>query len=221
MKIGDWSRSMKVKIFPVNPFIMNCYVYYNEESRLGVIIDPGIFTDEEEKDIFDFIHETGIKIKYILNTHGHIDHIMGNWWAKNKFNVPLVMHKDDMPLIDKSGEQAALFEISFPKPPNPDIFISESDKIEFDDTVLDIIHTPGHSPGSVCFIDAKEKIIFGGDCIFSGSIGRTDLWMGNMGLLLDSIKNKILTYPDDYIIYPGHYEETTVGEEKKSNPFLV
>lgn len=212
---------MKVKIFPVNPFMMNCYVYYNGENKRGVIIDPGAYSEEEENSIYEFIQTNGIKIKYILNTHGHIDHILGNYWAKNKFNVPLLMHKDDMPLIDKSGDQAAMFGISFPRPPNPDKYISETDKIEFNDTVLDIIHTPGHSPGSVCFIDTKEKIIFGGDTVFHGSIGRTDLWMGDMDVLLDSINNKILTYPDDYIIYPGHYEETTVGEEKETNPFLT
>jgi len=212
---------MNVKIFPVNPFIMNCFVYYNENNKNGVIIDPGAFSDEEENDIYHFIQNNGIKVKFILNTHGHIDHILGNYWAKNKFRVPILMHKDDMPLIDKSGDQAAMFGISFPKPPDPDKFINEDDKIEFDDTVLDIIHTPGHSPGSVCFVDAKQKIIFGGDCIFKDSIGRTDLWMGNMDVLLDSIKNKILSYPDNYKIYPGHYEETTVGDEKKYNPFLM
>jgi glyoxylase-like metal-dependent hydrolase (beta-lactamase superfamily II) len=119
-----------------------------------------------------------------------------------------------------SEEQAALFGISFAKPPNPDKFIDESDSIEFDDTTLKVIHTPGHSPGSVCFIDEEEGIIFGGDTVFRGSIGRTDLWKGDMDALLDSISNKILTYPDDYIIYPGHMEETTVEEEKENNPFL-
>jgi hydroxyacylglutathione hydrolase len=211
---------MIVKIFPVNPFMMNCYIYFNEENKQGVIIDPGAFTVEEENSIYNFIQNNGINIQFILNTHGHIDHILGNYWAKKKFNVPLMMHKDDLPLVEKSGDQASMFGISFPRPPVPDKFITEEDKIEFDDTVLDIIQTPGHSPGSVCYVDKKEKIIFGGDCVFRGSIGRTDLWRGDMGVLMSSIYNKILTYPDDYTIYPGHYEETTVGEEKANNPFL-
>ncbi len=212
---------MKTKIFPVNPFVMNCHVYYDEEVRQGVIIDPGAFTDEEEKAIYEFIQNEGIKIKFILNTHGHIDHIMGNAWAKKKFNVPLLMHKDDLPLVNMAPEHAAMFGITFPQPPEPDKFIDENDKIEFADTSLKIIHTPGHSPGSVCFVDEKEKIIFSGDTVFKDSIGRTDLWMGNMDILMDSIMNKIMTYPDDYKLYPGHMEETTVGEERVNNPFLV
>ena len=211
---------MKTKIFPVNPFEMNCYVYYDEEARQGVIIDPGAYTDEEEKEIYEFIQNEGIKIKFILNTHGHIDHIIGNAWAKKKFNTPLLMHKDDLPLVNMAAEQAGMFGISFPQPPQPDKFIDENDKIEFANTKLKIILIPGHSPGSVCFIDENEKIIFSGDTVFKNSIGRTDLWMGNMDILMDSIKNKIMTYPDEYKLYPGHMEETTVGEERVNNPFF-
>jgi len=211
---------MKTKIFTVNPFVTNSYIYYDEESSHGVIIDPGAYSNEEEKEIYEFTINQGIKIKFILNTHGHIDHIMGNAWAKALFKVPLLMHKDDLPLINMAAEQAAVFGIKFPLPPEPDRLIDENDKIEFANTALEIIHTPGHSPGSVCFIDKKEKIIFAGDTVFKDSIGRTDLWMGNMDVLMDSIMNKIMVYPDDYIINPGHMEETTVGEERRNNPFL-
>lgn len=211
---------MTVKTFCVNPFAMNCYVYYDEKSKEGIIIDPGAYTDVEKKEIEDFISKEGINIKLILNTHGHIDHIIGNEWAKKLFKVPLLMHKDDMPLIDKAMIQAEMYGVTFPQPPDPDKFIDENDNIKFADSVFKIIHTPGHSPGSVCFIDEKEKIIFGGDCVFKNSIGRTDLWMGDIDILLDSINNKIFKYDDDYIIYPGHMEETTIGDEKKYNPFL-
>jgi glyoxylase-like metal-dependent hydrolase (beta-lactamase superfamily II) len=212
---------MKTKTFSINPFEMNCYIYYDESSSEGVIIDPGTYTEKEEKTISDFVKDNGIKIRLILNTHGHIDHIMGNVWAKNAFDVPLLMHQEDQPLIDMSLGQASLFGIEFPQPPIPDKYIVETERIKFANTVMKVIHTPGHSPGSVCFVDEKAKVIFGGDCIFKGSIGRTDLWMGDMDTLLCSIKTKILSYPDDYIIYPGHYEETTVGEEKENNPFLM
>ena len=214
-------KMMIVKTFPVNPFEMNCVIYYDEASLNGIILDPGVYTEAEEKEISDFIGKQGINIKFILNTHGHIDHILGNAWAKKSFDVPLLMHKDDQPLIDKALDQAALFDLEFSKPPNPDKYIDETSKIQLANSELKVIHTPGHSPGSVCFVDENEKVIFGGDCIFKGSIGRTDLWMGSMDILMDSIINKIITYPDDYIIYPGHYEETTVGEERKNNPFLV
>lgn len=211
---------MKTKTFTVNPFAMNCYVYWDENSNEGVIIDPGAYDDNEKNEILNFINAEGINITLILNTHGHIDHIIGNDWAKKTFNVPLLMHKDDMPLIDNAVKQGEMFGVSFPQPPNPDKFIDETDVIKFGDTVFKIIHTPGHSPGSVCFIDENRKIIFGGDTVFRGSIGRTDLWMGDMNVLLDSIQNKIFKYSDDYVIYPGHMEETTIGEEKENNPFL-
>jgi glyoxylase-like metal-dependent hydrolase (beta-lactamase superfamily II) len=211
---------MKTEIFAVNPFEMNCYIYYDEKSNEGVIIDPGAYTPYEKNLIEKFINTNGLNIKLILNTHGHIDHILGNVWAKELFNVPLLMHKDDLPLIEHSVEQGKMFGIDFPKPSLPDKYISENDKIEVGDTTFEIIHTPGHSPGSVCFVDEKNKIIFGGDCVFKGSVGRTDLWMGDMDVLLDSINNKIFKYGDDFIIYPGHFEETTIGEEKRSNPFL-
>jgi glyoxylase-like metal-dependent hydrolase (beta-lactamase superfamily II) len=130
------------------------------------------------------------------------------------------MHKDDMPLIDNSLQQGAMFEMNFPQPPKPDKFIDESDEIKFSGTALKILHTPGHSPGSVTFVDEEEKVIFGGDAVFRGSIGRTDLWMGDINILLDSINSKIFKYSDDYKIYPGHMDETTIGEEKAQNLFL-
>jgi glyoxylase-like metal-dependent hydrolase (beta-lactamase superfamily II) len=211
---------MKIKTFTVNPFAMNCYVYWDEDSKEGVIIDPGAYEDFEKADILGHILGEKIDLKLILNTHGHIDHILGNDWAKKQFKAPLLMHKDDMPLIENAVTQGEMYGVNFPKPPEPDKFIDETDEIKFGNNVFKIIHTPGHSPGSVCFIDEKEKIIFGGDTVFRGSIGRTDLWMGDMNVLLDSIRTKIFKYGDDYTIYPGHMEETTIGEEKENNPFL-
>ncbi len=211
---------MTVKTFCVNPFEMNCYVYYDERSKEGIIIDPGAYTDEEKWEIENFIKNEGININLILNTHGHIDHIIGNDWAKKLFNVPLLMHKEDLPLIKKALVQGEMYGVAFPQPPDPDKFIDESDEIKFGDTVFKLIYTPGHSPGSLCFIDEKEKIIFGGDVLFKNSIGRTDLWMGDIDVLLDSINNKVFKYGDEYKIYPGHMEETTIGDEKKYNPFL-
>jgi glyoxylase-like metal-dependent hydrolase (beta-lactamase superfamily II) len=211
---------MITKIFTVNPFAMNCYVYWDENTKEGVIIDPGAYEDWEKDEILNYIKSNRIDIKMILNTHGHVDHILGNDWAKKSFNAPLLMHKDDMPLIDNALKQAEMFGVRFPQPPIPDEHIEETDEITFGGTVFKIIHTPGHSPGSVCFIDEKEKLIFGGDTVFRGSIGRVDLWKGDIDILLDSIQNKIFKYPDDYVIYPGHMEETTIGEEKQYNPFL-
>lgn len=211
---------MILKTFPVNPFEMNCFVYHDENSGEGVIIDPGAYSHDEKEEILDYIRSNNITIKLIINTHGHIDHIMGNKWAKDNFNVPVLMHKDDLPLINSALEQANMYGIAFPQPPNPDKLIDEEDIIEFNSCKLNVLHTPGHSPGSVSLVDEKEKLIFVGDCVFHGSIGRTDLWMGDMELLVNMIKTKIFKYPDDYVLYPGHFEKTTVGEEKNLNPFL-
>jgi glyoxylase-like metal-dependent hydrolase (beta-lactamase superfamily II) len=211
---------MKVKIFVLNPFGMNCYIYYDEKSREGVIIDPGAGDDSEKEMITDFLKENGINIKYIINTHGHIDHILGNKWAKDTFKVPVMMHKGDSELLKRSKEQGVQFGLSFPEPPNPDVFLEENDTVVFGDCTLKVLHTPGHSPGGICLIDEREKIIFAGDTIFRNSIGRTDLMGGDMDALLDSINNKLFKYSDDYTIYPGHYEPTTIGEEKEINPFL-
>ncbi|MBL8015950.1 MAG: MBL fold metallo-hydrolase [Ignavibacteria bacterium] len=211
---------MQIKKFTVNPFAMNCYIYWDERSGDGVIIDPGAFEEFEKEEILNYIAQNKINIKLILNSHGHIDHIMGNDWAKKMWNVPLLMHKDDMPLIDKALDQGAMFGVTFPKPPAPDEFIDGSDEVKFADTVFKILYTPGHSPGSVCFVDEKEKVIFAGDTVFNGSIGRTDLWMGDINVLLDSIHNKIFKYEDEYTLYPGHMDETTIGWEKANNPFL-
>lgn len=199
---------------------MNCYIYWDENTKEGVIIDPGAYEDFEKEEILNYIKSNGIDIKLILLTHGHIDHIMGNKWAVDTFAVPVLMHKDDLPLIDMAMDQAAMFGVQFPKPPAPDKFMDENDVIKVSGNEFKIIHTPGHSPGSVCFVDEKEKVIFGGDTVFRGSVGRTDLWMGDMDVLLDSIQNKIFKFPDDFVIYPGHMEETTIGEERESNPFL-
>ncbi len=211
---------MKIKTFPINPFEMNCYVYYDETSREGVIIDPGAYTDDEKTEITDFISSSSIRIKYILNNHGHIDHILGNNWAKETFKVPLYIHKNDLSLFEKAVEQGEMYGLALAVPSKPDKFIEEGENIKFGECTFDVIHTPGHSPGGVCFVDEKNKTIFAGDCIFHGSIGRTDLWMGDMDTLLNSIKGKVLKYADDFTVYPGHYEHTTIGEEKALNPFL-
>ena len=211
---------MKTKIFPVNPFEMNCYVYHDENSGEGVIIDPGAYTHDEKSEILEYIHSNNITIKYIINTHGHIDHIMGNKWAKDEFGAPLLMNKEDMPLLKKSVEQGSMYGIAVPNSPDPDRYLCEGDTVTFGDCSFSILYTPGHSPGSVCLVDENNKTIFAGDVIFHNSIGRSDLWMGDMDVLLSSIKDKLFKYPDDFTLYPGHYEQTTIGEEKTFNPFL-
>jgi hydroxyacylglutathione hydrolase len=212
---------MKVKQIPVNPFNMNCYIYYDEISKEGILIDPAAFTPEEKNYIRDFIKQNDINIKFIINTHGHLDHILGNEFAKSEFDVPMLIHKDDMFLIENAQEQAQMFGLQIPSSPAIDDFITTDTKIKIGDTELKFVHTPGHSPGSVCIIDKNNKNVFCGDLIFKNSVGRTDLAGGDMDTLIHSITNVL--FPecnDDYHLYPGHMEITTVGEEKKGNPFL-
>ncbi|MEO8447722.1 MAG: MBL fold metallo-hydrolase [bacterium] len=213
---------MKIIQLPVNPFAMNCYIYYDEISKEGVIIDPAVYSDEEKNDLKNLIEENKISIKYILNTHGHLDHILGNKFAKDYFNVPVMMHKDDLFLLENSKAQAELFGINLEKPPPADIFIDENSVIDLPSFKFKIIHTPGHSPGSVCFIDESNKNVFCGDLIFKNSVGRSDLQGGDHNVLISSIKNNLFkNTEDDYDLFPGHMETTNVGVEKKLNPFLI
>ncbi|MEO8665974.1 MAG: MBL fold metallo-hydrolase [Ignavibacteria bacterium] len=212
---------MKVIQIPLNPFSMNCYIYYDETSGDGIIIDPAAFTEAEKKHVTDIIRDNKINIKYIINTHGHIDHILGNQFAKELLKVPVLMHKDDVFLLDNAKDQSRFFGLDFPAPPPVDEYLTEQTVIKIDGSELKFIHTPGHSPGSVCIIDDKNKTVFCGDLIFKNSIGRTDLQGGDMKVLIDSIKNKLFgNSKDDYKLYPGHMEITNVKDEKKYNPFL-
>ncbi|MDZ4710808.1 MAG: MBL fold metallo-hydrolase [bacterium] len=213
---------MKIIKMPVNPFAMNCYIYYDENTKEGVIIDPAVYSDEEKNDLKKFIEENKISIKYILNTHGHLDHILGNKFAKDYFNVPVLIHKDDLFLLENSKAQAELFDIDMEELPPADTFIDENSVIELPSFRFKIIHTPGHSPGSVCFIDESNKIVFCGDLIFKNSVGRSDLQGGDHNVLISSIKNNLFkNTEDDYDLYPGHMETTNVGDEKKLNSFLI
>ncbi|MBS1518479.1 MAG: MBL fold metallo-hydrolase [Bacteroidetes bacterium] len=213
---------MKIKKFQLNPFSMNCYIYYDEASKDAVIIDPAAFTEDEQKSIMDFTESENLNVKYILNTHGHIDHILGNNFAKNYFKVPLYMHAGDEFMLENSKEQARFFGMDFPDPPPVDNYIDDKTSLQINGTELTFINTPGHSPGSVCIIDHKNKNVFCGDLIFKNSIGRTDLQGGNLNVLISSIKNKLFKVcANDYNLFPGHMESTNVKDERNSNPFLI
>jgi len=212
---------MRIKRFIVNPFQMNCYIYFDETSGNGVIIDPGVYSEAEKSCLRKYITDNGITITSVINTHGHIDHVLGNAFAKDLFNVHLYLHKEDRFLLESVKEQGVYFGIDIENLPEPDGYLDDNSVIPAGDSTLAVLHTPGHSPGGICLIDHKNKIVFSGDSIFRESIGRTDLPGGNSDILINSIKGKLFTAcKDDYIIYPGHMEETTIGHEKSENPFL-
>lgn len=213
---------MKTTKFTVNPFSMNCYIYYDEISKDAVIIDPGAFTESEKNEILKFVDDHKLNIIKIINTHGHIDHVLGNSFAKEAFHKPICMNEDDIFLLEGSRDQARFFGLEIPTLPGIDQYINEGDFITVGSAKLKVVKTPGHSPGSVCLIDDTNKIVFCGDLIFHNSVGRTDIPGGNYKVLMNSIKDKLFSNTkDDYVIYPGHMDESTIGKEKHYNPFLI
>lgn len=213
---------MKVKVFTVNPYSMNSYIYYDEINLEGFVIDPGYSSAEEFGTVFNFIRENNISLKYIINTHGHIDHIVGLNQIRNSFGVKSYLHKNDVFLIDTILDYSEMFGFELDEKPVIDEHITDNLELTAGDISLKFLHTPGHSPGGVCAIDHINKTVFCGDLIFRNSVGRTDLPGGNTEILFDSIRNKLFREcGEDYILCPGHMDATTVYEEKNFNQFLT
>lgn len=192
----------------------NCYILGDEKTGEGVVIDPGGDTAV----IVRTLERHKLKPVAILATHGHFDHVEGLAGMKRATAAPIYVHKGDLPLIQGMTTQGALFGIQVEQAPPPDHFLAEGDTIRFGGYTLSVVHTPGHSQGSVCF--KMDKKVFVGDLLFAGSIGRTDLGGGDYATLIRSVEEKIFTLPDDTVVYPGHGPETTVGIEKRTNPFF-
>jgi hydroxyacylglutathione hydrolase len=211
---------LSIQSFTFNAFSENTYVVA-DESREAVIIDPGCYSREEREELSSFIEGHQLKIKLILNTHCHIDHVLGNDFVKDKYKAPLLIHKIEQAQLRAVKNYAPLYGFDGYREAEPDQFIDESKVIQFGSTTWKIIFLPGHAPGHVGFYDEKEKIIFSGDVLFEHSIGRTDLPGGNFDVLIQSIHQKLFTLPDDVVVYPGHGPTTTLGEEKSSNPFCA
>jgi glyoxylase-like metal-dependent hydrolase (beta-lactamase superfamily II) len=209
---------MLIDTIVVGAFQENCYIVADEETRDAVVIDPG---DEPEK-ILSNIARHDISVKYILLTHAHLDHIMGVRLVKETLNPELLMHQADSFLYDNLVEQAAQYGFQAAPPLPVDRYFNEGDHITLGHLDIEIIHTPGHSPGGVSLVlPGHPTVVFGGDTLFSQSIGRTDLPGGSYDTLLNAIRDKLLTMDTDTIIYPGHGPQTTIGFEKEHNPFLV
>lgn len=213
---------MKVKTFVVNQYQTNSYIYYDENSNEGVIIDPGFHYENELRNLNEFIENENISVKYILNTHGHIDHIIGNNYCSSRFNAQTYLNRNDWFLVDNILDYADVFGFQTNEKPHIHSDLSECVTFKIGTYNLEFIHTPGHSPGSMCIINHKDKFIFCGDLIFRNSIGRTDLPGGNFDVIMDSIKIKLFgNCSNDYLLYPGHMEKTSVSKEKKTNQFLI
>lgn len=208
---------MITKAFAVGLFSTNCYVSYCEETREAVTVDPGFDNLVEAQSIISFINCNGLKPKFIIDTHGHPDHTSGNEMIKKRFQVPILIHEDDAYMLGESGKDTASYFGFSHISPQADVCLHDGDSVKFGQVTLKVLHTPGHSRGSVVLVGEKEA--FSGDTLFAGSIGRTDFPDSSdcdMRLSLE----KLLHLPDTSVIYPGHGPATTIGEEKRVNPFL-
>jgi len=206
---------MIVKQLPVGPIQTNCYIAGCEDTHEGVVIDPG----DDAPAILAMIKELNLTIKYILNTHAHFDHIMANAPLVQALQVPLALHPLDLPLLRQNGG-AALFGMQAPPSPEPDMSLAEGDTICFGTHEFQVIFTPGHTPGHVSFYEPNANIIFDGDVLFAGGIGRTDLPGGNYADLMQTIKEKLMVLPDETVVCSGHGPVTTIGQERTQNPWL-
>jgi Zn-dependent hydrolases, including glyoxylases len=213
---------MSVKTFVVNNFQENTYIYFDNDSREAVLIDPGAYYEHEFEHINSFINSNNLTVKYILLTHGHIDHVLSVNYFRQLYNIESYMHNGDIKLIDSILEYSDMFGFKLDSKPVIDNEINKDTKIKIGNSELRFLHTPGHSRGGVCIIDDNKKIVFTGDLIFRDSIGRTDLPGGDFDTIIDSIKNILFKECDgSYILYPGHMSDTTVNLEKHTTRFLV
>ena len=217
---------MLIEIRAAPPFMKNGFVLADETTRDGVVIDPG----DDVEELLDVVREHDLRIAWILLTHAHFDHITGVRRAREVLGCPVVLHADDLPLYEAAKQQGVAFGFRVEAQPAPDRFYQPDDVFRFGGYEIRAHHTPGHSPGGVCLAvtapgpDGRERVapktLVVGDTLFAGSIGRTDLPGGDMDILLASIRNVLFAFGDDAVVYPGHGEPTTIGEERRTNPFL-
>ena len=204
---------IRIKNFVFNFFAENTILLWDEETKISAVVDPGMSPNEEEK-VFDaFLIENKLQLKYLINTHCHIDHILGCNYIKSKYGANYYAPEKDLILLKNSSTQAEMFGLDMDNPPAPDEFISEGTDLSLGDSKLIFLYTPGHTPGEFCIYLKEEKICVTGDVLFKEGIGRTDLWGGDYSTLINSIEKKLFSLPEDVKIYPGHGESSTIGHE--------
>ena len=208
------SSRLQVEQLIVGPLFSNCYIVWNNRVKQGAVIDAG----EDADIILSTVKELGIEITHILATHGHFDHVAAVTPLKRAFKAEFLAHKGDFFFIEDGENAARRWGFAIEQPPKPDRFIEDGDTIEVGGCVFEVLHTPGHSPGGVSFL--HDGMVFVGDTLFQGNTGRTDLRMGSFEELAKSIKTRLYTLPDDTIVYTGHGPTTTIGAEKRYNPFV-
>ena len=210
---------LKINKFTFNPFGENTYVL-SDDSNECVIVDPGCYSEEEKRTLSDFITSNSLRPVKILLTHAHIDHVLGNNYLTGKYGIPIVMNQIEEKLLNDAPIYGQMWGIEMEPSPSPSTFIREGDIFEFGESKLEVFFTPGHSPGSLCFLHHESSQLIAGDVLFLESIGRTDLPGGDFEVLTKSIREKLYTLSPEIIVYPGHGPSTTIGHEKKNNPFV-
>ena len=209
---------MKIKKFTFNSFQENTYIVHSDKECM--IIDPGCNNLEEENLIQKYISDNQLIPKKLINTHCHLDHIFGNHFIANTYNLVPKMHEKDLPLLTKAVDIAKLYNVNLTPPPLDVQHIHENEIIHLGDSCWEVLFTPGHAPGHICLLNRTDKIILAGDVLFLMSIGRTDLPLSNHDDLINSIKNKLFILDDDIEVFCGHGDNTTIGFEKQNNPFV-
>ncbi|MDP2337319.1 MAG: MBL fold metallo-hydrolase [Bacteroidota bacterium] len=211
---------IQIKKFTFNPVQENTFVAFDETGEC-VIIDAGCYSENERQELDLFISRKQLTPVHLINTHCHFDHIMGVTHCRDKYQINFETHADEKSLVEEAVEHGDLFGIPVEPIDAPDAFFQEGDQINFGNSYLQVIEAPGHSPGGVVFYNTEQKILIAGDVLFYGSIGRTDLPGGSFERLVGNIKTKLLTLPEETVVFCGHGPETTIGFEKKNNPFLM
>jgi hydroxyacylglutathione hydrolase len=210
---------MNIEKLTFNPFQMNTYIVFDNDKNC-VIIDPGCFGAAEQEKIISFIETRSLKPTAIVNTHYHIDHVLGNDFIKEKYAIKIKANKEGEKIWSNMGYYSQMLGVDPSGFSAPDEFIDENVLIQVGASTLQVLYTPGHAAGSICLYCKESGFVVTGDVLFDGSIGRTDLPTGDYDVLRDSIFQKLYTLPDETIVYPGHGPSTTIGKEKMSNPFL-
>lgn len=200
----------------VGPLGVNCFILGDKQSNEGMVVDPGADCEV----ILSAVARFGLKVKYIVNTHGHFDHIGCNRHLKEKTGGELLVHKEDVPFLLNASRSAQKYGLSVEDSPEPDAFLFDGMKLELGHRSIEILHTPGHTQGGCCLYLANEKLVITGDTLFADSVGRTDLPGGDHAQLIACIKNKLMTLPDDTVVWPGHGPSSSIAQERRFNPYL-
>jgi hydroxyacylglutathione hydrolase len=208
-----------IQQFTFNPYQENTYVLYDETGEC-VIIDPGMYDAPEQNVLVNWIKETGLKPVLLLNTHCHIDHVLGNKFVFDNWGLRPRFHKGELPILYAIPGYAPQMGLHYELSPEPEVFLGETGTVDFGNSELELIFAPGHSPAHLCFYAREDNFLIGGDVLFFSSIGRTDLPGGNHQQLLDNIREKLFILPDSVKVYPGHGQITNIGYERQNNPFL-